>query len=109
MNLAIALLTVVMSGVVAAMVTYHLNTTKEHVFFMRRKGDELYLAAESYDRNLTSHFVSAYRVIKGEISWNDFLDLVIKNADRNDREASLQILMLICYTASMVEAPNSRL
>ena len=95
MNLATALITIVMSGVVAAVVTYHLNTTKEHVFFMRKKAEELYLAAESFDRSLSSYFIGGYPLVKGEISWNDFNDLAIKNADKVDEDASLQVLMLI--------------
>jgi hypothetical protein len=95
MTLLVALLTVVMSGVVAAVVSYLLNTGKEQAFFMRRKGEELYLAAEAYERNLAKHFLPGYAVVKGEMSWNDYLDLEIKNADKNDKEASLQVLMLI--------------
>jgi hypothetical protein len=95
MNLGITLVTVVMSGVVAAVVTYRLNTTKEHVFFMRKKGEELYLAAETFDRSLSSYFLPGYSVVKGEISWNEFLDLTIENANKSDNEASRQVLMLV--------------
>ena len=99
MSLAVALLTVLMSGVVAAVVTYRLNATKEHVFFMRKKAEELYLAFDSFDRNLTVHFATAFQAIKSEISWHDFNDLIIKRADKradkSDRDASMQVLMLV--------------
>ena len=95
MSYIIAFVGILLSGVVATLVTYRLNTTKEHVFFMRRKTEELYLAVEGFDRSLSTYFLAAYPLVKGEISWNDFHDLSIKNDDRRDAEASLQVLMLI--------------
>jgi hypothetical protein len=95
MGLTIAFLTILMSGVVAAVVTYRLNTTREHVFFMRKKAEELYLAVDQYDRVLSSHFLPGYSLIKGELDWNQFNDLAIKHADKSHVDASLQMMMLI--------------
>ena len=41
--LGTAILTIVTSGVVAAGVTYFPNSTKEQVFFIRKKAEDLYL------------------------------------------------------------------
>ena len=54
--------------VLAAVVAYRLNATKEHVFFMRQKAEALYLSIERYDRSLGSYFVPDYGVLKNEIS-----------------------------------------
>jgi len=48
-----------------ASVFQHGAHAKEHVFFMRKKAEELYLAFETYDRNLTVIFSTSYRAIKG--------------------------------------------
>jgi hypothetical protein len=95
MSYAIALAGILMSGVVATLATYYLNTTKEQTFYMRRKAEELYLAFELYDRSLSGYYLPAYGLVKGKISWNDFNNLVIKNADEKQREASRQVIMLV--------------
>ncbi|MFQ5757932.1 MAG: hypothetical protein ACE5H7_17805 [Acidiferrobacterales bacterium] len=79
MSIVIAIITIAASGVLAAVVAYRLNATKEHVFFMRQKAEALYLAIERYDRTLGSHFVPYYSVIKNEITYNELLDLQIKD------------------------------
>ena len=78
MSIVLAVFTVVASGVLATIIAYQLNATKEHVFFMRKKVEALYLAIERYDRSLSVHFLSYYSLLKNEISYNDLLDLQIK-------------------------------
>jgi len=78
-SVLLAILTIAVSGVVAAVVAYAPNATKEHVFFMRQKAEALYLAIERYDRSLGSHFLPYYRVIKNEIGYNELLDRQIKD------------------------------
>lgn len=78
MSIVIAIITIAASGVFAAVIAYRLSATKDHVFFMRRKVEELYLSLERYDRSLSSYFVSYYALLRNEISYNDLLDLQVK-------------------------------
>ena len=73
-------MTITASGVLAAVVAYRLNATKEHVFFMRQKAEALYLSIERYDRALGSHFVTYYGVFKNEISYDQLFDLKISSS-----------------------------
>jgi hypothetical protein len=88
MSVVTAILTIAASGVVAAMIAYYLNSTKEHVFFMRQKIEALYLAFERYDKFLTSYYIPYYAVIDNQITYNDALDLEIKNAPAGGQESA---------------------
>jgi hypothetical protein len=94
MQLTTALLTIVMSGVVAAGVTYFLNANKEQVFFLRKKAEDLFLAAERFDKSLGIHFISAYPLIKGEIGYDEFHDMVIERGKQESGENYEAVLML---------------
>jgi hypothetical protein len=95
MSYTLTLTGILMGGVVATIATYYLNTNKEQIFFMRRKAEELYLAFEFYDRSLSGYYISAYALVKGELSWDQFNELMIKNADEKQQEASRQVVMLM--------------
>ena len=86
-------MTVTASGVLAAVVAYGLNATKEHVFFMRQKAEALYLSVESYHRLLSSHYIISYRVLKNEISYNDYLDLQNSNLGRTNKDSAAALEM----------------
>lgn len=96
MSIVVAIITIAASGVLAAVVAYRLNATKEHVFFMRQKVEALYLAIERYDRSLSSHFIGYYNVLKNEISYNDLLDHQIKRGgDDNSLGGSLDTVTML--------------
>ncbi|MGO8865994.1 MAG: hypothetical protein ACLQME_05780 [Alphaproteobacteria bacterium] len=98
MSIVIGIITIIASGVFAAVVAYRLNATKEHVFFMRQKAEALYLAIERYNRALSSYFVPHYDVIKNKITWNELLDIQIKgrgSAGRDSAGALDTTIMLI--------------
>ena len=73
------IISIAASGVVSALIAYRLNATREHVFFMRQKAEELYLALERYDRSLGSHFITYYGLLKNEISYNELFEIHKKN------------------------------
>jgi hypothetical protein len=97
MSIVIAIFTIAASGVLAAIVAYRLNATKEHVFFMRQKAEALYLAIERYDRALGSYFVPYYSVIKSEITYNELFDLQIKDRSRaaSDSASALDTVIML--------------
>ncbi|WP_158022290.1 hypothetical protein [Methylorubrum populi] len=47
-----SLATIMLSGVVAAVSTYALNSSKEHVFHRRTKAEELYKAFDGWQASL---------------------------------------------------------
>jgi hypothetical protein len=93
MSFLAAFLTVAASGVVAALIAYRLNATKEHVFFLRQKIESLYLSIEKYDKKLGSHFIPYYSVFRNEISYNDALNLTMSSAksEGNDSGEALDV------------------
>ncbi len=86
MELPTALLTIIGSGVVAAAVTYLLNSNKEQVFFMRKKAEDLFICADQFATDFVSSHMMAFPLFKGEIKYNDFLDHYI--SDGKSREGS---------------------
>jgi len=92
-------------------VSYYLNTFKEHVLFMSKKGEDLYLSVDRFDRAMGGHFLAAYPLLEGKITFNDYLDAQMKDlSDRDVADASLQVEMLInLYFPSVQPAYNSYL
>lgn len=95
MTIIIPLLSGFLSGVVGVLLTYYLTTRGEHDVFMRSKTEELYVAVEVFDRAVAGHFLPGYTLLKGQMSWNDFNDMTIKNYSDSDRDASIRVQMLI--------------
>lgn len=82
-------------GLVATIVTHYLSFSKEQIFFMRKKAEELYVAFERFDRSLTSYFLPAYDLLKGKITENQFQDIAVKNSNTAIADASIQMQMII--------------
>ena len=110
MSILVSIITIAASGVLASVVAHRLNATKEHVFFMRRKVEELYLALERYDRRLSAHFVGYYGVLKNEITYNDLLDLQNSRGKfNNDLDHSIEtsIMLVSVYFPELKQRLNS--
>lgn len=60
MDLATVFLTLLASSILAALVTYRMNESKDRRWFMGRKAEELYCAAEAIDREVSKYFGSKY-------------------------------------------------
>ncbi len=63
MELAFMLITVVVSAVMAGLVTYKVNQSKESQCFVGKKAEELYCAAEAIDRELSRFFGDRYSLV----------------------------------------------
>ncbi|MEX0922729.1 MAG: hypothetical protein WDZ84_08130 [Rhodovibrionaceae bacterium] len=75
MSIFTAIITIGASGVLATIVAFRLNATKEHVIFMRQKIESLYMNVEKYERSMNGYFVSYYILFKNEISYNELYDI----------------------------------
>jgi hypothetical protein len=63
MELAVLLLTVVLSAISAGVATYRLNVCKERLSFRAKKAEEAYCAAELLESKLTRFFESRYSLV----------------------------------------------
>lgn len=94
-SLLVGLATVLTSGVASSIVTYRLNRQKEHVFFMRQKAESLYLAADEYGRALSCNIISYFPVVRGEIDYNEMLDIQMANPPSKEHGGYETLAMLV--------------
>ena len=95
-TLGLGVATILASGVTSSVVTYRLNRRKDQLEFMRTKAEALYLAADEYGDILGSHSLTYYPVIKGEIDWNQMLDLQIESgSERREHGGAKMMTMLV--------------
>jgi len=66
MQFSFMFFTIVTSAVMAGLVTYKLNESKELKRFLGGKAEELYCAVESIDRDLSRFFCSRYALVDAE-------------------------------------------
>jgi hypothetical protein len=65
MSFAILLLTVLSSASAAAYVTYYLNLSRERLFFLSQKSEELYQTVEALDAELINYYADQYSLLGG--------------------------------------------
>ncbi len=94
MSYVIALFGIMMSGVLATVITHYLTTTKEQVFFFRKKAEELYLVFDAFDNLQGGYFLAEYPLVKGAISLDQFNDMIIERGTV-DADAGRDLAMLI--------------
>lgn len=85
-DLFIPLLTVLASGITAAVVTHILNARREERLLVRQKLEDLHLALHTYTTAMGSSFMSYLRAMEGKIDYNQANDLSsngVKDVDRN--------------------------
>ncbi|MGD1037711.1 MAG: hypothetical protein ABR878_11050 [Roseiarcus sp.] len=77
MELAFMLITIIVSSVMAGLVTYKVNESRESQCFIGKKAEELYCSAEAVDRELSRFFGDRYSIIgsdrRGAVSGDDAL------------------------------------
>lgn len=78
-TLCVGVTTALAGGVVSSVVTYRLNHNKEQTIFMRQKAEALYLAADEFGRTFSAHIVTYLPVARGDLDYNQMLDLHIAN------------------------------
>jgi len=76
MNFTLAILTVIFSGVIAAIISHYLTSTKEARDLVRLKSENLLNSIKTFKTGFDIHTINAIPFIKGEISYNDYLELI---------------------------------
>ena len=89
------LLTVLMSGCVASVVTFRLNAKHQRREVRRAKLEDAYAATHEFCNALGGHFLKYYGVFKGEISIDQANDMTIANDTRYDKTAYLRLELLV--------------
>jgi hypothetical protein len=89
-----SILTVILSGVVAAFVSFILSSKKETFLYKQKKAEELFLAADKYIKKLSGVHVVQGPYIKGELSEKDMLELVSKNLEPDEKASHAVLWML---------------
>lgn len=85
-QIILGLLTVVMSGVVAAVVTFRLNARREDRQLRRQQLEHLFRAFVGFCRDLEVHWSPYMSVMTGKIDYNQALDLTIESGPDQERK-----------------------
>lgn len=93
--LGIGIGTILASGVTSTIVTYRLNRRKERFEFLRGKAETLYLAVDQFVKLLSIHALSYYPVLKGDIDWNQMLDLQIASGSKPGRHEGADVMEML--------------
>jgi hypothetical protein len=76
-QIILGLLTIAMSGVIAAVVTYRLNISRDERRFRRQRLEEVFTAFNGFTRQLGVTWLTYTNVMTGKIDYNQALDMVI--------------------------------
>jgi hypothetical protein len=78
-QLVVSLMTIAFSGLVSAVVTHQLSTSRQERDFRRKKLEELYLAVVGFCTSIQTANIVWLPVMRGDFAYNTGLDLQIKN------------------------------
>jgi hypothetical protein len=105
MDLLIPLISILGSGVVSAFVAQKLINSRTEKDFKRKKLEELFLAIDKFCVSLSMAHFAWTRVAKGELTYNEALDLII-NLDKKEYSGVFQTaqMLTILYFPEMLPA-----
>ncbi len=93
----LGLLTIVMSGVVAAVVTFRLNARREDRQFRRERLEHLFRAFVGFCRLLEVHWSPYLSVMTGKIDYNQALEMTIASAKDDERNLENVEMLVAIY------------
>jgi len=97
-QVVLGLLTIAMSGVVAATVAFKLNARREDRQFRRQRLEHLFRAFMGFSRQLTSGWWPYRCVMTGKIDYNQALDMTIESGEHHERNLEeLEMLVAIYW------------
>lgn len=94
-TLGLGIATILASGVTSAFVTSRLNRRKDRFEFLRGKAETLYLAVDQYAKVLGQHALTYYPVLRGEIDWNQMLDLQIASGSNPGKHEGAEVMEML--------------
>jgi hypothetical protein len=93
----LGLLTIVMSGVVAAVVTFRLNARREDRQFLREQLERLFQAFVGFCRQLGVDWAPYLSVMTGKIDYNQALDITIGSGKDDERSLENVEMLVAIY------------
>jgi len=91
-------------GVIAAVVAHKLSSARAEREFERRKLEELFVAVHRYCTKLFAANIVWPRVMRGEIDYNQGLDIFIKNHSKKDENHETAIMIINIYFPKLRQA-----
>ena len=99
-QLALGLVTVLLSGVVSGYVTYQLNTRRDARQLRRQKLEAAYEAFNGFTTSLISHWLPYMAVMENSLEYNQALDITIKgDKPKSNDLRTLEMLIAIYFPA----------
>jgi hypothetical protein len=106
----VPLLTLLLSGVVATLVTYWLAKLAQRRELLRTKLEEAYMACDTFCRSLGMHYLSYFPLYKGEVSLAEHNDFSLDRGTPDDVSAFRRLEMVVhIYATSALPAYNELL
>jgi hypothetical protein len=100
-QLVISILTIVGSGVASTIVTHALTKSRSDQEFKRKKLEELYLGVHKFCNLLSAQNIVWPKVMSGDISYNEALDIYIKGLQNEDNNFDKIEVILALYFPSL--------
>lgn len=94
-SLIVGFSTILASGVTSSVVTYRLNRNKDQMIFMRGKAEQLFLAADEYEKMLGGQLVTFFPLLEGRIDYNQMLDLQIDHGSKPRERGGAETLEML--------------
>lgn len=94
---AVSLLTIVMSGVVASVVTSKLNTMRADREFRRKRLEDVFRAVVGFRRQLECGWSPYMSVMTGKIDYNKALDMTIAAGAKEERNLEEAEMLVAIY------------
>ncbi len=104
-DIAVIFASVLSSGLLATVISISLTEAKEQRLLRRAKIEEIYLNGSAWLTAANGRFMPYLRVCDGDLTYNQALDLEIKNSDKATGEQRLKVNMNIeMYERSLIPA-----
>ena len=78
-----SILTIMLSGIVAALVSALLSVSKDQLIFRQRKAEELFHTVDHWDKHTSSSFLLYYSYLQGRLNKGQLQDVIIKSQERD--------------------------
>jgi hypothetical protein len=96
-QIAISIATILGSGVVSAIVAHKFTVSRAEREFRRKKLEELFLAADRYCRHLMTWNMVWTPVMKGDLDYNQGLDVQLQNKDKLTQDYEVIDMLVALY------------
>ncbi|GGZ32625.1 hypothetical protein [Asticcacaulis endophyticus] len=87
--------TIMASGVMSSVVTYHLNRNRTQTIFLREKAEQLYLSADEFGKSFAAQVITYYPLLDGKIDYNQMLDMQIEHGKSDKKYGGAETMTML--------------